>query len=130
MAIPALQATNIKDALQSVLDENERLKAQAEQKGKLLEELRAEGAEAKVTLKRLEPYLDILEDDETQWVTIALRNPVIWKQLRVKTRQVFGSLGGDTNQNLTKMVEACLSDSLFVNWPSIKRRQFGERQET
>ena len=121
MARTSSKTEAVREGIQAIIDENAALTKEVNQLRKVVKSQTGELDELKKRLDQIEPYMDIIEDNETKWVTISIKDPLIWRQLKIRARQLFGK---DSAQMLTILTEKCLSEALFVYWPNIRKKHF------
>ena len=113
------------EEMQRITGEYEQLKAQIDQKDRLLDELRSEMAANSKKLKDLEPYLNIVEEEPKQMYLLHITDSWVFKQLKARCKQVSGREDGAVFRHFT---EAILTAALTTYWPYIRKNKF-DRQD-
>ena len=127
------QAQMIQDprsSIQQILEENERLKRELDQALEAQKEMQDERQQSKELIKKLKPYMDIIENSEGQThMQIYLRNPGLITMLKLKTRKLFGehinvdsdisTIAKESRAKVDVVVEAMVALCVQGFWPHV-----------
>jgi len=111
------------DEMTNVQNENDQLKAQLDQKDRLLEEMRDEVVEAKRVSKEMEPYKHIIEEEPKKTYLLHVTDPLLMREIRMKAVKVLGP-GGDQGSRFTLFTKKLLWEAVGTQWPFIRKRAF------
>lgn len=115
-------------SVQAVAEENERLKSEIEQLKRNMEILQEEREEAVKQNEAFQPYADIIMDEDTkkEWKEVAIRSPYVYKQLLVRTRQLFGNT---TPMAIASVVQNCLEFALSRGgWSRVVKLKYAYKE--
>ncbi len=116
------------EGIQTILDENKELKEGQEVMARELDVVLQEVKDLRSEVKKFDPFRDIIldEDATTEWKQIAIKNPVTYKYVLTRTKQVYNNTSPFSVAAMTNsMLEWASSPAGFRG---VKKLKYGEQE--
>jgi len=110
-------------SIQEILDSNTELLEELDTVKQELTTMREELKEALKENKKFAPYREIIldEDPTREWKQVNIRNPVTYKQLLMRTKQIHNNA---SPFSVASVVNSCLEYALSTGWMGVVKTKF------
>jgi len=119
----AVDLNEVQAMIEEIKKENERLKEEVAKRDKEIAGIKKTTADMRLTIKEVEPYLDIIQAERRESYLFNIKDEFLYKQLKIRAREVFGA-DGDTGVKWRTFMEVLLKAAMSVHWTVIKARWF------